>query len=527
MRGRSFAVGVTVPIALSIIATSGVQPAHASLVSPRAAVVAPPGIPAEVLTPAGSGSVGSPQPVPTSFTGALNSALSAAPLGSDVTGQVTDAATGAVLYSKSSNRPQHPASTIKILTAIAILKALGPDARLTTNVTFDSVNNQVVLHGAGDSTLARVRSEASSLPAGQSARPATLSELAVRTAAALHKAGATNIHLGLDDSLFVGSSLAPGWKPSFVAAGVVSPVMALSADGGRVSAASNVRSEDPAKAAAEYFAGRLRALGIKVAPIITRVTNPVDSAGQNPTKPVTSTPTPALTSSTADVVAASASAASAASGPVVSSSTSLGDGSQAPAATGPTVIASVQSPPIADLVERMLTRSDDDLAEALGHLAGGKLVGSASFEGGVRATKDTLEQSGLSMKGMRLADASGLSSLNELDSATFTHALSVVVENKPFTGSSVGTLWPVSSGLPIAGLTGTLSDRFTSAKTIRGRGVVRAKTGTLTGVIGLAGIVRDSHGRILIFDFDADHAPGPIADARAAVDRAATIVATN
>jgi D-alanyl-D-alanine carboxypeptidase/D-alanyl-D-alanine-endopeptidase (penicillin-binding protein 4) len=175
----------------------------------------------------------------------------------------------------------------------------------------------------------------------------------------------------------------------------------------------------------------------------------------------------------------------------------------------------------------MLTRSDDDLAEALGHLAGGKLVGSASFEGGVRATKDTLEQSGLSMKGMRLADASGLSSLNELDSATFTHALSVVVANEPFTGSSVGTLWPVSSGLPIAGLTGTLSDRFTSAKTIRGRGVVRAKTGTLTGVIGLAGIVRDSHGRILIFDFDADHAPGPIAAARAAVDRAATIVATN
>ena len=526
MRGNSLLAGVTVPVALLIVASSGAQTAQASLLSPRTAVVAPPGIPAEVLAPAGSEAGSSAQSIPTSFTGSLNSALGAAPLGSDVTGQVTDAATGAVLYSKSSNRPQHPASTIKILTAMAILKALGPDARLSTNVTFDSVSDQVVLHGAGDSTLARVRSEASSWPTGQSARPATLSDLAVRTAAALHKAGATNIHLALDDSLFVGSSLAPGWKPSYVTAGVVSPVMALSADGGRVSASSNVRSEDPAKVAADYFAGRLRALGIKVAPIITRVANPVDSAGESPTKPVTNTPTP-MSTSVASAIAAPASAGAVSSGPSVPALMSPGDGSQAPAAAGPTVIASVQSPSIADLVERMLTRSDDDLAEALGHLAGGKLVGSASFEGGVRATKDTLEQSGLSMKGMRLADASGLSSLNELDSATFTHALSVVVANKPFTGSSVGTLWPVSSGLPIAGLTGTLSDRFTSAKTIRGRGVVRAKTGTLTGVIGLAGIVRDSHGRILIFDFDADHAPGPIADARAAVDRVATIVATS
>jgi len=181
---------------------------------------------------------------------------------------------------------------------------------------------------------------------------------------------------------------------------------------------------------------------------------------------------------------------------------------------------------MSDLVERMLTRSDDDLAEALGHLAGGRLVGSASFEGGVRATYDTLEQLGMPMRGLKLADASGLSSLNELDSTTFTHALAAAVADKLFIGTTVGTLWPVTSGLPIAGVTGTLSDRFTSAKTIAGRGVVRAKTGTLTGVIGLAGIVQDPHGRILIFDFDADHAPGPIATARAAVDRAATIVAT-
>jgi D-alanyl-D-alanine carboxypeptidase/D-alanyl-D-alanine-endopeptidase (penicillin-binding protein 4) len=415
----------------------------------------------------------------------LDAALSAKALGSDVAGLVTDAATGKVLYSRFSNRAQQPASTIKILTAITVLKALGPDARLTTSVVRGPETGDIVLRGGGDATLTRVNSADAGWPAGQGARPASLTDLAVRTAASLRKAGRTSVRLYFDDSLFVGERVAPGWKPSFVAAGVVSPVTALSVDGGRLSASSTSRSLDPSKSAAEFFAARLRKLGIAVASSVTGVPGTVQPTG---------------------------SSASASASP-----------DAAPEST-PSVLASVVSPPMTDLVERLLTRSDDDLAEALGHLAGGKLVGSASFKGGVQATMDTLEQLGISMRGTHLADASGLSSMNELDAATFTQALAAVVADKPFTGSSVGTLWPVASGLPVAGLTGTLADRFASPKTVAGRGIVRAKTGTLTGVVGLAGIVRDSHGHILIFDFDADQSPGPLADARAAVDHAATIV---
>jgi len=507
VRTRSLVSAALIPALVSVCASSVMPTAQASLLAPKTAVVAPPVVPAQVLTPSNdSGAVSAP-PIPAAFAAELNSALGASALGQDVTGQVTDSVTGEVLYSKASNRPQRPASTLKILTAITILKAFGPDTRLSTTVSLESGTDRLVIHGGGDSTLARVQSPAAAWPAGQSARPATLSSLAIQTANALRKVGIVSAQLGFDDSLFVGSPLAPGWKSSFVAAGVVSPVMALSVDGGRISASSNARSQDPAKAAAEYFAGRLRELGIRVAPAVTRVGKPSDSPGVDPNQAVASSPVPNVTPS--------------------SPGQSSTGGSASPSSKGELTIASVESPPVTDLVERMLTRSDDDLAEALGHLAGGRLAGSASFEGGVRATKDTLEQMGMPVSGMQLADASGLSSLNEIDSQTFTHALAAVVANKPFTGSSVGVLWPVASGLPIAGLTGTLSDRYDAPKHLRGRGVVRAKTGTLTGVIGLAGIVRDTHGRVLIFDFDADKAPGPTEVARAAVDHAASIVAAH
>jgi D-alanyl-D-alanine carboxypeptidase/D-alanyl-D-alanine-endopeptidase (penicillin-binding protein 4) len=60
----------------------------------------------------------------------------------------------------------------------------------------------------------------------------------------------------------------------------------------------------------------------------------------------------------------------------------------------------------------------------------------------------------------------------------------------------------VISGLPVAGFNGSLADRFGDAE--QGRGMVRAKTGTLSGVNGLAGTVTDRDGRPMVFALLAD-----------------------
>ena len=99
--------------------------------------------------------------------------------------------------------------------------------------------------------------------------------------------------------------------------------------------------------------------------------------------------------------------------------------------------------------------------------------------------------------------------------------------DQPEVGQRAGALWPASpAACPIAGVTGTLAERFDTTGTAAGRGVVRAKTGTLTGVVSLAGVVRDRSGRLLVFGFVADRSPGPLLDAQAALDRAASVLAT-
>ncbi|OEV09943.1 D-alanyl-D-alanine carboxypeptidase, partial [Streptomyces nanshensis] len=59
----------------------------------------------------------------------------------------------------------------------------------------------------------------------------------------------------------------------------------------------------------------------------------------------------------------------------------------------------------------------------------------------------------------------------------------------------------VLTGLPVARFTGTLGSRYGGERGEPGAGLVRAKTGTLTGVNTLAGTVVDADGRMLAFAF--------------------------
>ena len=68
----------------------------------------------------------------------------------------------------------------------------------------------------------------------------------------------------------------------------------------------------------------------------------------------------------------------------------------------------MQSAPISELVERMLTVSDNDIAEALAHLAGHAAGDGGSFTGGAAAAMSTLEALDVPTTGFSLSDGSGL-----------------------------------------------------------------------------------------------------------------------
>jgi D-alanyl-D-alanine carboxypeptidase/D-alanyl-D-alanine-endopeptidase (penicillin-binding protein 4) len=67
----------------------------------------------------------------------------------------------------------------------------------------------------------------------------------------------------------------------------------------------------------------------------------------------------------------------------------------------------------------------------------------------------------------------------------------------------------VAEGLPVAGLTGTLDERYGRGPAAAAAGVARAKTGTLAGVNTIAGYVVDAGGRLLVFAFLTDRATAP------------------
>lgn len=359
---------------------------------------------------------------------------------------VVDPATETTLLDRRGAQPLIPASTQKILTAVAALEALGPSARLATVAYRDG--QRVYVRGGGDPTLRRAKSTDP-----DSGGAASMRELARQISVSLGTD--TTVRLVFDDSLFTGPTLGPGWKRSFPQAGVAAPVSALVVDSGRVRPGARSRVSDPSREAAKVLAGYLRGFGITVKSVRRGITP-----------------------------------------------------------GGAEELARVESAPISAIVQRMLTDSDNDYAEALGHLVGEEVLGEGSFTGGARATEKIVGEAGIDLTGVQLADASGLSPRNRLPAETLTDVLTVIARGEEPSWA------PVAAGLPVAGVTGTLADRFDTRGTKAGRGAVFAKTGTLTGVGSLAGWVIDRDQRLLVFAIVGNDVRSPLR-ARDTMDRIA------
>jgi D-alanyl-D-alanine carboxypeptidase/D-alanyl-D-alanine-endopeptidase (penicillin-binding protein 4) len=120
--------------------------------------------------------------------------------------------------------------------------------------------------------------------------------------------------------------------------------------------------------------------------------------------------------------------------------------------------------------------------------------------------------------GLRLLDGSGLARGNRVSAATLAGVLAAAAD------PARTQLRPIVTGLPVAGLNGTLAERLRGPAA----GVVRAKTGTLTGVGALAGLVVDADGALLAFAILADRVPPEATlPARRALDRFASRLASS
>ncbi len=183
-----------------------------------------------------------------------------------------------------------------------------------------------------------------------------------------------------------------------------------------------------------------------------------------------------------------------------------------------TQLTSVLSEPMSEVVGVMLRDSDNDVAEILAHLIGVKVVGEGSFAGGAKGMTSVLASKGINTTDLTLFDGSGLSTRNRASSEVFGQVLTDMVRGDQPQWAAI------AAGLPVAAETGTLENRFDSRGTRAGAGVVRAKTGSLTGVSSLAGTIRDRSGRLLVFVMVGNKIPS-LMGARNSMDRMAASLA--
>ncbi|MFZ0831852.1 MAG: D-alanyl-D-alanine carboxypeptidase/D-alanyl-D-alanine-endopeptidase, partial [Mycobacterium sp.] len=165
-------------------------------------------------------------------------------------------------------------------------------------------------------------------------------------------------------------------------------------------------------------------------------------------------------------------------------------------------IAAVQSAPLMDRLNEMMNRSDNVMAECIAREVAVATGRPASFGDAVQAVTSRLSAAGVDMTGARLMDGSGLSMDDRLTAKTLDGVIGAAA------GPTQSALRPLLDVLPIAGGSGTLSNRYVDDQTDEAAGWLRAKTGSLTGTNTLAGVVTDVSGRVLTFTLMSNDA-GP------------------
>jgi D-alanyl-D-alanine carboxypeptidase/D-alanyl-D-alanine-endopeptidase (penicillin-binding protein 4) len=159
---------------------------------------------------------------------------------------------------------------------------------------------------------------------------------------------------------------------------------------------------------------------------------------------------------------------------------------------GARLMARADSKPVSQHVADMMKFSNNYVAEMLTkNLALYKGVTPATLDEGMKTVRATLEGMGIGAKRFILLNPSGLSRHNRIKAADLAMVLVQAQHHFP-------TFAEMLASFPLAGLDGTLKSRM---KENGARGWVRAKTGNLSGVVGLAGYAGRKDGSAFAFAF--------------------------
>ena len=176
------------------------------------------------------------------------------------------------------------------------------------------------------------------------------------------------------------------------------------------------------------------------------------------------------------------------------------------------LITTSQSPQLSRIIDWALTWSDNLLSDRIARAAADSAGFTRDFAGVQRTFKKLLTDFNIDANGLVVKDGSGLSKANRLTAVQVAQLLLALSKDAKFE--------PLFKGLPVGGVTGTLTDRFleTAPSAV---GLVRAKTGTLNGTTNLAGFVESGEHEYIFVIISDQHSKSYTVTkrVRATVDR--------
>ena len=405
----------------------------------------------------------------------------------------------ATLYSRDAQKYFIPASNVKLLTTAAALQKLGADFRIKTSV-YSGENGSLYVAGRGDPSITE----------------AQLQSLAQQ----LKRRGVDRVNeLIGDDSYFQGSAVNPNWEWEDAQSGYGAPVNSLIFNQNAIELLLSPQAlGQPLKVtfAEPKLANQWQIQNNSVT--VAQNESEFIEVGREFDRPAI------RVSGQLKVGAESESAYVAVVNPA---NNFLQHFQQVLAAEGIPVkqalvasasrnfnqeLATVESPPLAELVRETNRESNNLYAEVLLRLLG-KVTDKKpqqqedTDEIGLKELKTALTQLGVNPNSYILADGSGLSRHNLISPEALVQTLRFMAN------SPAASIYRQS--LPIAGESGTLKNRFNSTPN---RVILQAKTGTLSGVSALSGYIEVPDYEPLVFSIIVNQSGLSAASMRSATD---------